>query len=33
MYEQYRSINAITKKKEDMIREIDFLENQPWFQM
>lgn len=33
MYEQYRSINAITKKKEDMIKEIDFLENQPWFQM
>ena len=33
MYEQYRSINAVTKKKEDMIKEIDFLENQPWFQM
>lgn len=33
MYEQYRSINAVTKKKEDMIKEIDFLENQPWYQM
>jgi len=22
---------AITKKIEDMIKEIDFLENQPWF--
>jgi len=33
MYEQYRSVNAITKKKEDMIKEIDFLENQPWYEM
>lgn len=33
MYEQYRSVNAVTKKKEDMVKEIDFLENQPWFQM
>ena len=33
MYEQYRSVVAITKKKEDMIKEIDFLENQPWFQI
>lgn len=33
MYEQYRSVNAVTKKKDDMIKEIDFLENQPWFQM
>jgi len=33
MYEQYRSVNAILKKKEDMIKEIDFLENQPWFQI
>jgi hemerythrin-like domain-containing protein len=33
MYEQYRSVNAITTKKEDMIREIDYLENQPWFQI
>ena len=31
MYEQYRSITAITKKVDDMIKEIDFLENQPWF--
>jgi len=33
MYEQYRSVIAITIKKEDMIKEIDFLENQPWFQI
>jgi hemerythrin-like domain-containing protein len=33
MYEQYRSVTAITKKKEDMIKEIDYLENQPWFQI
>ena len=33
MYEQYRSVTAITKKKEDMIKEIDFLESQPWFQI
>ena len=33
MYEQYRSVTAITKKKEDMIKEIDFLENQPWFKI
>jgi hemerythrin-like domain-containing protein len=33
MYEQYRSVTAITKKKEDMIKEIDFLENQPWFEI
>ena len=32
MYEQYRSVIAITKKKEDMIKEIDYLESQPWFQ-
>lgn len=31
MYEQYRSIFAVVKKVEDMIKEIDFLENQPWF--
>ena len=30
MYEQYRSVFAIVKKVEDMIKEIDFLENQPW---
>ena len=32
MYEQYRSITAITKKVDDMIKEIDYLENQYWFQ-
>ena len=32
MYEQYRSITAITKKVDNMIQEIDFLENQSWFQ-
>lgn len=32
MYEQYRSIFAIVKKKEDMIAEIDFLESRPWIQ-
>ncbi len=31
MYEQFSSVMAITKKIEDMIKEIDFLENQPWF--
>ncbi|MCA9820051.1 MAG: hemerythrin domain-containing protein [Nitrosarchaeum sp.] len=31
MYEQYRSVTAITKKVDDMIEEIDFLEKQPWF--
>ena len=33
MYEQYRSVNAILKKKDDMIKEIDFLESRPWFQI
>jgi len=32
MYEQYRSIFAIVKKKEDMIAEIDFLESRSWAQ-
>ena len=32
MYEQYRSVTAITKKVDDMIKEIDFLEQQDWFQ-
>jgi hypothetical protein len=32
MFEQYRSVTAITKKVDDMIKEIEFLENQPWFQ-
>ena len=30
MYEQYSSVFAIVKKVEDMIKEIDYLENQPW---
>jgi len=33
MYEQYRSVTAILTKKEDMIKEIDFLESQPWFKL
>ena len=31
MYEQYRSIFAIVKKKENMIAEIDWLELRPWY--
>ncbi|HIE46460.1 MAG TPA: hypothetical protein EYP96_01580, partial [Nitrosopumilus sp.] len=31
MYEQYRSVIAITKKVEDMIIEIDLLESKSWF--
>ena len=31
MYEQYRSVFAIVKKIDEMIAEIDYLENQPWF--
>ena len=31
MYEEYRSVIAITKKVEDMIVEIDWLESRPWF--
>ena len=30
MYEQYKSVFAIAKKIEDMIKDIDYLENQPW---
>ena len=30
MYDQYKSVFAIVKKVEDMIKEIDYLENQPW---
>ena len=30
MYEQYKSVFAIVKKIEDMIKDIDYLENQPW---
>lgn len=31
MYEQFRSVIAITKKIDEMIKEIDYLEMQPWF--
>jgi hemerythrin-like domain-containing protein len=31
MYEQFRSVMSITKKIEEMIKEIDYLEQQPWF--
>ena len=32
MYEQFKSVMAITTKMQDMIKEIEFLEKQPWFQ-
>lgn len=32
MYEQFKSVMAISKKLEDMIKEIEYLENQPWFE-
>lgn len=32
MYEQYRSVFAIVKRVDELILEIDYLENQPWFQ-
>ena len=32
MYEQFKSVMAISKKMQDMIKEIEYLENQPWFQ-
>lgn len=32
MYEQFKSVMTISKKLEDMIKEIEFLENQSWFQ-
>ncbi len=32
MFEQFKSVMAISKKMEDMIKEIEYLENQPWFQ-
>ncbi|ABX11922.1 hemerythrin domain-containing protein [Nitrosopumilus maritimus] len=32
MYEQFRSVMTISKKMEDMIKEIEYLENQPWVQ-
>ncbi len=31
MYEQFTSVLAITKKIDDMIKEIDYLEKQEWF--
>lgn len=31
MFEQFQSVMVITKKIEEMIKQIDFLENQPWF--
>ncbi|AFS83128.1 hemerythrin domain-containing protein [Candidatus Nitrosopumilus sediminis] len=30
MYEEYKSVFAIVKKVEDMIKEIDYLESRPW---
>ena len=31
MFEQFRSVIAITTKMQDMIKEIEYLENRPWF--
>jgi len=31
MYEQFKSVMSITKKIDEMIKEIDFLEQRPWF--
>lgn len=31
MFEQFQSVMVITKKIEEMIKQIDFLENQFWF--
>ena len=31
MYEQFQSVMAITKKIEEMIKQIDYLESQAWF--
>ncbi|MGI0063709.1 MAG: hemerythrin domain-containing protein [Nitrosopumilaceae archaeon] len=31
MFEQFQSVMVITKKIEEMIKQIDFLENQSWF--
>jgi hemerythrin-like domain-containing protein len=31
MFEQFQSVIAITKKIDEMVKEISFLENQPWF--
>ena len=32
MYEQFKSVMTISKKMEDMIKEIEYLENQSWVQ-
>ena len=32
MYEQFKSVMTISKKMKDMIKEIEYLENQLWFQ-
>ena len=32
MYEQFKSVMTISKKMGDMIKEIEYLENQSWFQ-
>jgi len=32
MYDQFKSVMAISKKMEDMIKEIEYLENQSWVQ-
>ena len=32
MYDQFRSVMTISKKMEDMIKEIEYLEKQPWVQ-
>jgi len=31
MFEQFRSVIAITKKMQEMIKEIEYLEKRPWF--
>lgn len=31
MFEQFRSVVAITRKLDEMIKEIEFLETQPWY--
>lgn len=31
MYDQFKSVMSITKKIDEMIKEIDYLEQQPWF--
>ena len=31
MYEQFKSVMSITKKIDEMVKEIDSLEQQPWF--